>query len=123
MDFHDRVLTQLNELQQIESIFTPQTASTDFTYTQLRISDLDDTYAPVCFGSGTLIKTQDGVRPVEMLRIGDMVLTVDNGLQPIRWIGSLRDLSFRGASEGNWRCGISKTIKNLISKVILRHIK
>lgn len=40
-----------------------------------------------CFGPGTLIRTQDGVRPIDMLNTGDMVWTRDAGPQPIRWIG------------------------------------
>ena len=43
---------------------------------------------PVCFTSGTLIKTQTGERPIESLTAGDMVQTMDRGYQPIRWIGS-----------------------------------
>ena len=39
-----------------------------------------------CFATGTLILTEDGYRPVEDLRIGDKVETVDRGPQPIRWI-------------------------------------
>lgn len=42
----------------------------------------------VCFTRGTLIDTPDGPRQVEDLRIGDLVLTLDRGAQPIRWIGS-----------------------------------
>lgn len=42
----------------------------------------------VCFAAGTLIETADGSRRIETLRRGDLVLTKDNGLQPIRWIGS-----------------------------------
>lgn len=44
----------------------------------------------VCFTSGTLIKTVHGELPVEDLHIGTMVLTLDEGYQPIRWIGSNR---------------------------------
>ncbi|MEM7319651.1 MAG: Hint domain-containing protein, partial [Pseudomonadota bacterium] len=40
-----------------------------------------------CFTPGTLIATSRGSRPVEDLRIGDLVVTRDNGLQPLRWIG------------------------------------
>lgn len=42
----------------------------------------------ICFTSGTLIKTQSGEVAIEGLTIGDMVLTIDHGYQPIRWIGS-----------------------------------
>jgi len=41
----------------------------------------------VCFTSGTLIDTGSGARPVESLRVGDFVTTLDNDLQQIRWIG------------------------------------
>lgn len=42
---------------------------------------------PPCFTLGTLIDTPSGPRPVEQLQPGDMVLTRDNGAQPLRWIG------------------------------------
>lgn len=41
-----------------------------------------------CFVAGTLIDTPEGMRPVESLRPGDLVLTQDEGPQPIRWAGS-----------------------------------
>lgn len=41
-----------------------------------------------CFARGTMIATAAGEAPVEFLRVGDMVQTRDNGMQPIRWIGS-----------------------------------
>lgn len=40
-----------------------------------------------CFTAGTLILTNDGLVPVEELKVGDLVMTVDRGLQPIRWVG------------------------------------
>ncbi|PTX56525.1 Hint domain-containing protein [Litoreibacter ponti] len=41
------------------------------------------------FGRGTRITMSDGSqRPVEQLQVGDRVLTRDNGMQPIRWIGT-----------------------------------
>ncbi len=49
----------------------------------------DESVTP-CFTPGTLIATPEGARPVELLQAGDKVLTRDNGLQEIRWIGSKR---------------------------------
>lgn len=40
-----------------------------------------------CFTPGTLIATPTGERPVEELREGDKIITRDNGIQEIRWIG------------------------------------
>lgn len=44
----------------------------------------------ICFTPGALITTPRGQVPVDMLRVGDLVITADNGLQAIRWIGSRR---------------------------------
>ena len=52
----------------------------------LDATNLPDPIVP-CFGKGTLIETENGPRKIEDLEIGDLVVTVDNGLQPIRWIG------------------------------------
>lgn len=41
----------------------------------------------ICFTVGTSISTPNGPRPIETLRPGDLVLTLDNGPQPLRWIG------------------------------------
>ncbi|MCY4333899.1 MAG: Hint domain-containing protein [Litoreibacter sp.] len=43
-----------------------------------------------CFTSGTLIATPQGERPIDALREGDRVITRDNGIQEIRWIGQKR---------------------------------
>ncbi|WP_150296915.1 Ig-like domain-containing protein [Salipiger aestuarii] len=41
-----------------------------------------------CFTPGTLIATPQGERLVEDLEVGDRVITRDNGIQEIRWIGN-----------------------------------
>ncbi|MCK0148416.1 Hint domain-containing protein [Marivita sp. S6314] len=41
-----------------------------------------------CFVAGTMIDTPDGPKPVQDLREGDLVLTLDDGPQPVRWAGS-----------------------------------
>lgn len=59
-----------------------------FTISALDIST-EEAYANlvICFARGTLIKTNDGEKPIESLVVGDFVETMDNGFQPIRWLG------------------------------------
>ncbi len=45
-----------------------------------------------CFTPGTLIATPTGERRVEELAVGDRVITRDNGIQEIRWVGQ-REMS------------------------------
>lgn len=40
-----------------------------------------------CFTPGTRIRTPSGGRRIEELKVGDQVITDDNGAQEIRWIG------------------------------------
>lgn len=49
------------------------------------VSDLDPIVP--CFTKGALIQTKRGEVPVEQIRPGDMVITRDNGLQPVHWVG------------------------------------
>ena len=39
----------------------------------------------ICFARGTLIRTPQGDMPVETLEVGDRVVTLDDGAQPILW--------------------------------------
>jgi len=54
-----------------------------------KIDPFDNT--PPCFTPGTLIVTAKGECRVEDLAVGDRVITRDNGMQKIRWIGK-RDM-------------------------------
>lgn len=54
-----------------------------------------------CFAAGTRIRTDSGERPVESLAVGDMVMTLDRGLQPVRWIGRARLLAAELADAPN----------------------
>jgi hypothetical protein len=55
-------------------------------YASQSASDFTFQSGPVCFLKGTLIDTATGPTPVEALRLGDLVETLDNGLQPVRFI-------------------------------------
>ncbi|WP_422062747.1 Hint domain-containing protein [Shimia sp.] len=67
----------------------------NFTYTVDDGNGITDvgyvtvTQAP-CFTAGTFIRTPNGEVPVECLQVGDLVETLDNGPQPLRWIGKRR---------------------------------
>lgn len=67
-----------------------------------------------CFCRGTLILTNRGPVAVEQLAVGDLVVTRDHGLQPLRWTGSrsldridlalapkLRPIRIRAGALGN----------------------
>ncbi|MCB8884103.1 Hint domain-containing protein [Acidisoma cellulosilytica] len=45
------------------------------------------TAEPNCFLSGTAIATIAGEQPIETLQIGDLIITADGAVCPIRWIG------------------------------------
>ncbi|MBU6449625.1 MAG: Hint domain-containing protein [Rhodospirillales bacterium] len=51
---------------------------------------------PICFMSGTLIRTPEGEVAVESLRAGDLVLTASGAAKPVRWLGR-SDISARFA--------------------------
>jgi hypothetical protein len=64
----------------------------NFTYTISNGTDSDVGFVNAtsvpCFVAGTLIATPDGDRRAETLLPGDLVMTKDEGPQPLRWIGS-----------------------------------
>ncbi|MEM6593248.1 MAG: Hint domain-containing protein [Pseudomonadota bacterium] len=67
--------------------------SINFTYQAENDDGVDDVaFVTIntipCFVAGTRIMTPDGERRVETLIPGDMVETYDNGMQPIRWVGT-----------------------------------
>lgn len=66
---------------------------------------------PACFTTGTLIETDRGPVPVEALRAGALVRTMDHGLQPLRAVmfrtvpaeGALAPIRFAAGALGNTR--------------------
>ena len=63
----------------------------NFTYTISDGTNSDVGFVNVssipCFVAGTMILTPKGEVPVETLKPGDLVMTRDEGAQPLRWIG------------------------------------
>jgi hypothetical protein len=59
--------------------------------------------ATICFGAGTEILTAKGYRAIDTLKVGDDVMTRDNGLKPIRWIGSTNVPSATMKNDPNLR--------------------
>lgn len=70
------------------SSFTYEVESTDSSG---NVFETDTGFVTVetirCFVAGSMIETADGPRAVEGLVAGDMVMTRDDGPQPLRWIG------------------------------------
>ncbi|MFD1195884.1 Hint domain-containing protein [Seohaeicola saemankumensis] len=67
----------------------------NFTYTVASSTGQTDTGFVIvdsvpCFVAGTMVLTTKGEVPVESLMPGDLVLTKDDGPQPLRWIGRRR---------------------------------
>ncbi|NDV97980.1 Hint domain-containing protein [Salipiger sp. PrR002] len=56
-----------------------------------------------CFTPGTLIATPQGERLVEDLQVGDRVITRDNGIQEIRWVGRKELTGFELARQPHLR--------------------
>jgi len=63
--------------------FTYEIASTD-GHTDVGLVTV---HVVPCFVAGTQIATPEGMRRVEELQPGDLVLTQDAGAQPLRWVG------------------------------------
>src|SRR6056297_2251094 len=83
---------QLNANGTVTLIGDGDTETMSFTYEVASSTGQTDTgFVNVdsvpCFTAGTLLSTPRGEVPVECLMPGDMVLTKDDGPQPLRWIG------------------------------------
>tara|TARA_R110002049_G_scaffold23781_3_gene84486 strand:- start:95518 stop:96678 length:1161 start_codon:yes stop_codon:yes gene_type:complete len=70
----------------VQSISLDSVADDSFSFTYTNLANL----AFTCFAQGTLVGTPYGPRPIETLRCGDMVNTLDNGAQPLRWTARRR---------------------------------
>ena len=82
---------------------------------------IDNVSFVVCFTAGTLIDTPGGPRPVEDLRPGDLISKLDNGPQPVPWVGHrsvtrdkmMRDLRLRPVTIAEGAFGPSRPVRDL----------
>jgi Ca2+-binding RTX toxin-like protein len=81
----------------------------------IEVTPVDDVcyIPPPCFVLGSMIATADGEIPIEDLKVGNLIETLDHGLQPIRWIGH-RHLSAGDLAE-NENMRPIRIRKNVIS--------
>lgn len=71
---------------------TDGTVLVDATFwfsTFVNISTQFDLPPVPCFVAGTMIFTAKGARAVETLEPGDLLLTRDSGMRPVRWVGQV----------------------------------
>ena len=90
--------------------YTPQdelTPGTSYPVTDSGPGGLAHTYfegnSVPCFGPDTQIETTKGPRAITSLKMGDQVMTYDNGPQPIVWIGSRRTSLLAALTHENVR--------------------
>ncbi|RFP85746.1 hypothetical protein DZK27_15945 [Rhodobacteraceae bacterium 63075] len=67
----------------------------------------------VCFASGTLIETPCGPQAIETLRMGDLVNTMDEGPQRIRWIGGTQTAGVGANAPVRIQRGAIGNVRNL----------
>lgn len=80
----------------------------------VNFENIEEITSVPCFTPGTMIATPKGEIPVESLKAGDRIITRDNGIQELRWIGQrkfdwahltanphLRPIMVRRGSLGN----------------------
>ncbi|WP_417259119.1 Hint domain-containing protein [Celeribacter sp.] len=67
---------------------TPDQENGTITLSDGTVINFSNIETIICFGRGTRIETPYGPRPIESLKAGDLILTMDHGPQPLRWIGS-----------------------------------
>ncbi|UWQ13369.1 Hint domain-containing protein [Aliiroseovarius sp. M344] len=99
VDSDDPALDSLDAGQSLDVTFNIRVFDTSFDGTNSTVNGtaVVDTHqvtitifgeTEVCFARGTDILTEHGPRRIETLRVGDLVMTRDNGLQPLRWISA-----------------------------------
>ncbi|MEO0665488.1 MAG: Hint domain-containing protein [Pseudomonadota bacterium] len=80
----DNIPVLVNPNQTTTSIQFNQPDPATVTYEALSPGDT----GLACFAAGTQVETPAGPRPIEALRAGDLVVTLDSGPRAILWVGS-----------------------------------
>ncbi|MGP6087855.1 Hint domain-containing protein [Antarctobacter jejuensis] len=70
--------------------------------------------APICFAAGTLIETPQGQRPIERLRPGDRVTTLNGRKAVVRWAGRRRYCPASGQGPIRFRAGAIGNTRDLV---------
>lgn len=83
----------MNEDMNAGSSFQYDVSNDEFTYGAVSVT---------CFVAGTRIATKTGLRAVETLATGDLIATLDHGLQPVRMI-LRQEVFFGGPGEAKER--------------------
>lgn len=94
------VLLDLGDGQTLE--FQGVTSTNELTFENTNV---------VCFTRDTMIATPEGERPIQSLKVGDLVTTADGEAKPLRWIGArlapalgpLAPVTIRAGALGNDR--------------------
>lgn len=110
-DLHDSNSAAFSSLQGYVTTFELLPGETYTVGSRDGLGDANYADLLTCFVSGTRIVTEHGEVAIENLQIGDRVMTRDNGLQPIRWIGASKvrgqgkfaPITFRAGVLGNTR--------------------
>jgi Hint domain len=71
-------------------------------------------FGPACFVRGTMILTDKGERAIETLAVGDIVMTVDHGPQPLRWIGKRKVAGWGNSVPIRFQAGALGNVRDLI---------
>jgi hypothetical protein len=103
--------------QVLESGTFVSSSATDFSDTGGSFGSVDigaGDLGPPCFTPGTMIETASGPRRVEDLRPGDLVLTADNGAQPLLWVGRTTVKAQGKLAPIRFEAGVLGTNKPLI---------
>ena len=86
-NYKDASIAQLTFNVEISSIGAYGTNGNSSNWDYFEVGIDDSVFDVVCFTRDTKIETENGIRPIQTLQVGDRVRTLSGALKPIRWIG------------------------------------